>query len=359
MSQRLDRLAVTNMTSKGRGSNSMPINTDHMNNYAQTNEWNQNYNDQHRAFFEHDNNRGVASLDKFSQPLGEMTSKGKLNQGVNTYQMERQSKNGVQYGHFVSALNSNIVEDQQRTNQNNDRYKVEQKPGVHYDRIYHPTLVSSNPTDSQFSSIEYERNGQGTRDRNENSLAKNKNSMQSGHSNEINMDLPLPQAKLNYGMIPNQGGPMEMDLTSHLEMQFQGLINGDMQKQIQSLQSKSTSSTDGNIHGQTPLDRQSVFLSQSGGGYNPHADYMNNQMQQMSRQMPENRNSLSNQFQNMHNLNNLNNLPAAPSIDPMGLRPSSSNHKAINMGPLAPIGYNNQGNCPGGQCPAPNRNPFQ
>lgn len=366
MSNRLDRLAVQNMTSKGRGGTSMPINSGNSGNggnipsvpIMQTNEWGNFHNDQQRAYFEHDNNRGVATLDDFSQPVGEITSKSKLNEGVNVYHMERQSKNKPQYNHFVTALNSNISEDQQRTSINNDRYKVEQKPTSLYDRIYHPSLVSNNPSERNNSSVEHDRNGQGTRDRAENAFAKNKNTSQpqpqSNRQNGINMDLPLPQAKLNYGMIPNQGGPIEMDMTSHLEMQFQTLTSNDMEKQIQSLQSKASTQTDNNnVHGQTPLDRQSVFLTQGAGSYNPHADYMNNQLQQMSRQMPENRNSISNQFQNMNNLHSLSNLPVAPVVDPMGLRPSSSNQRPVSIGPMSQIGYNNQGNCPGGQC-APN-----
>ena len=312
----MDRLAYQNMTLKGRNQltdNSQMINSEF------TNEW-PGYQ-QDRTYYENNNNRDGASLDSFSQPTGALTSKSKMNTQLNHYHLERQSKNLGQYNSFVSALNSNISEDQQRTNINNDRLKTEQKEIDNFNRVYHPGLLTQTP--DQGDSLQYDRSSLGTRDRRENGLAKNKNTTQAS--------LPQPAPKLNYPQGYDQLSPMNMDMTSHLEMQFRTLTDIDMDNQITNLQSQGSKISKQNAptsQNQSVSDRQFFLQPQSQSAYNPRADYLNNQLQQMSQQMPDNKNSVENQLQSMNSMYGLNSLPDLPSVDPIGFqRPTSSNYR--------------------------------
>ena len=75
---------------------------------------------------------------------------------------------------------------------------------------------------------------------------------------------------------------MTMDMTSHLEMQFQTLTDTDMDQQIVTLQHKSQKQDSQTIHGQSPIDRQTHFQAKGLSAYNPHVDHLNQQLQQMS-----------------------------------------------------------------------------
>ena len=337
---RLDRLAYQNMTNKGRG-NQYDIPNDYTSTqYSQnfTNELLSNNNIHHNHgqmnYFEHNDNRGAASLNNFSQPIGELTSKSKMNAQVNNYHLERQSKNLGQYNNFVSALDNNIREDQHRTILNNDRLITEQREMDNFERIYHPglSLPSSDPVNP---SLEFDRNGVQTRDRRENGLARNKNTAHIVAAE----DVPNPHPKLNYPQGYDQLTPMTMDMTSHIELQFKTLTDQDMEQQIHSLQSKPSKQNQQPIHGQMPYDRQTIFQAKNQPAYNPHADYMNQKLQQMSEQMPENKNSVNNQLSNMNAMYNLNNLPEIPNVPSLNfLRPVSSNVQNV----LQPNNSNSQ-----------------
>jgi hypothetical protein len=174
--------------------------------------------------------------------------------------------------------------------------------------------------------IEFDRNGVCTRDRRESALAKNKNTP---HLSS-NQSILQPPPKLGYPQGYDQLTPINMDLSSQIENQFQGLTNLDMDQQIDRLQQRGSTNYDQNssIHGQTPLDRQTYFSDQNQSIYNPHADHLNQQLQQMSKQMPENKNSIFTQFQNMDALHNLTNVPKMQTVDTMNFqRPTSSNLK--------------------------------
>ena len=116
-----------------------------------------------------------------------------------------------------------------------------------------------------------------------------------------------------------------MDMTSHIELQFQTLTSPTMDQQISLLQQRAqrqepTATT------QSPIDRQTHFQPNAPYSYNPQADYLNNQLQQMSRQMPDSKNSIALQMQNMNSMHDLPNMPA---VDPLNFqRPSSSNTRA-------------------------------
>ena len=327
----MDRLAFRNMTSKGK--NPLTDGSSSLNEF--TNEFGTNIKPEsatpkvltdHQSYFSHNYNHGGASLDSFSQPTGEQTSKSKMNNQINSYYLERQSKNVGEHNHFVTALNSNISEDQQRTNVNNDKLRNEQRELDNFQRVYHPGLAS-HAHESDQTEFERSRNGQGTRDRRENSIAKNKNSPHVPNES----DLPTPPPKLNYPQGYGQLKPMDMDMKSHLEMQFQTLTDGDMDYQIDGLQQKLLKNDPQTHRGATPLDRQTYFHSQNSLPHNPHADHMNKQLQQMSRQMPEGRNSTSTQLQNMASMNDLSSV-SLPAVDTLGFqRPASSNSNVSNF----------------------------
>ncbi len=348
----MDRLAYQNMTSRGKGPYTSRVDVPDDNQFQETGMAPFNFtnelpfpqnsstevNDQ-QAYFDHNNNRGGASLNSFSQPTGAVTSKSKMNTQINHYYLERQSKNSPNYTNFVSALNNNIKEDQQRTTVNNDRLRTEQKEVDNFQRVYHPGL-SGYHKDQNTDSTEFERIGLGvcTRDKRENSLAKNKNTphvdLQYSHQNN---GLPQPPPKLNYPQGYDQLKPMTMDMTSHLEMQFQTLTNPDMDQQIVTLQQKSQKQDPQAIQGQSPMDRQTYFQAKGLSAYNPHVDHLNQQLQQMSLQMPEGKNSIALQMQNMNSMHNLSNIPNMPSVDPINFqRPTSSNTRPVQNQQMAP-----------------------
>jgi hypothetical protein len=325
---RLDRLAFQNMTSKGRGSLCQSGENEVLSSAPESSPPVDSVQSAQKAYFENVYNRGSASLDSFCQPTGELTSKSKMNGQMNTYYMERQSKNQGNYNTFVSALNNNIQEDRQRTDLNNNYLQSESRPADNFERVYHPGLgVASDPNDSELIGID--RNSLTTRDRRENSLAKNKNSshLPSEISTQSN-GIPQPPPKLNYPHGYGDLTPLEMDMRSHIDTQFQTLTDIDMERQINSLQGQAKKSTGQISQGQTPMDRQTYFHAQNTSQYNPHADHLNGQLSQMSRHMPEHRSS-SNQFQDMTAMYNLGHLQQIPQADVVGFqRPSSSNLKA-------------------------------
>ena len=178
----MDRLAYQNMTSRGKFpiSGTEPAPPNHLT--QPSNSMSYFDHQHHHSYYQpppqlppsQQPQQGGASLNSFSQPTGELTNKSKLNTQLNHYHLERQSKNSSDYGSFVSALNSNISEDQHRTNLNNDRWHTEQQREIdHFQRVYHPTLQygdSHNLVDMDRQGL-----GLGTRDKRENAEAKNKN----------------------------------------------------------------------------------------------------------------------------------------------------------------------------------------
>ena len=351
----MDRLAYQNMTSKGRANqynvpddytntkytqnftNEAPNNNNHQKNnnstYQDTTLQNNNSTYQDTPLqncYEFNGGHGDASLNNFSQPTGELTSKSKMNTQINHYCLEKQSKNYGQYNNYVSALHNNIREDQHRTNINNDRLLTEQREMDNFQRIYHPGL-SNQSNDQGHSLMEFDRNGVCTRDRRENAKARNKNTVHIQPSE----DVPHPHPKLNYPQGYDQLTPMNMDMSSQIEFQFLGLTDLDMEQQIQNLQSKPSKQNKQPIHGQMPSDRQTIFQAQNQPSYNPHADYLNHQLHQMSQQMPENKNSINNQLNNMNSMYNLNSLPEIPTADSLSfIRPIPSNNQnrsAVNF----------------------------
>src|SRR5690242_7755164 len=98
----MDRLAYQNMTSRGRGPQSsrvddVPTHEPPHTPLNFTNELSSTQSKNQTAYFEHNNNRGGASLNNFSQPTGEITNKSKVNTQINHYYLERQSKNSPNY----------------------------------------------------------------------------------------------------------------------------------------------------------------------------------------------------------------------------------------------------------------------
>jgi hypothetical protein len=200
------------------------------------------------------------ALDRLAQPTGELTSKSKVNTQVNTYQLERQSKNAPEYNGFISALNNNIIEDQHRTEDNNLRYRAEQPIDDNLQRVYHPTLM----TESERNFDSADRCGLGTRDHQLNAIAKNKNTM----------------PKLNYPQGFSQIEHVNTDLTSQIDYQFGGLTNHDMEQQIANLNKNMQTSE------QTAPPLSQLYPSQPRSPYNPQVDHVNQQLYQYSQQLP-------------------------------------------------------------------------
>jgi hypothetical protein len=195
----------------------------------------------------------------YSQPIGEVTTKSKINTRTDNYFLERQSNNSGDYNNFVSSLNSNIIEDQFRTNVNNDHFSNKHVPEDTLQHIYHPALMGEKEavTDS------YDRCGLGTRDRQANTMAKNKNS--------------------KYPQEYNQTEPLKMNVSSQIDTQFGCLIDQDMEKQISILTKKAQMST------QTSNTHPSGNGQNVSQGYNPQADYLNQQLTQYAQQVPSQR----------------------------------------------------------------------
>ncbi len=357
----MDRLAYQNMTSRGRNPSpnindnssrdfpSVPPLVDFSNNQFTTVPSSNSQQLNQNTYFEHNNNHGGASLNSFSQPTGELTNKSKSNTQINNYHLERQSKNSPNYNNFVYALNNNITEDQQRTTFNNDKLLNEREEIDNFQRVYHPGLTFYHK-ETSIDTTDFERNTLGacTRDRRENGLAKNNNTPHPEFRNEHNIGLPQPPPKLNYPHGYDQLQPMTMDMTSHLSMQFQTLTNPDMDQQITTLQQKSQKNEQ-QSEPHNPLDRRTPFQQNTQNVYNPQVDHLNQQMQEMSKQMPDNKNSIALQFQNMGAMHNLSSIPNMPSVDPLNFqRPSSSNNKPIyiqsspNIPNNQPINYQQQ-----------------
>lgn len=204
----------------------------------------------------------AASLNRYSQPTGEVTSKSKINARVDDYHLERQSKNTQDYESFVAALNGNIVEDQYRTTVNNDRYFNKPACEDNFQRVYHPTLM----TEQEQNFCNADRCGLGTRDRQMNAVAINKNT--------THQQLMTPLPKLNYPHGYDHMEPLRMDLTSQLETQFSTLTNSDMEEQISQLNKNNTQ----------PI--QPTIMCPPHIGYNPQADHMNQQLAQLAQQLP-------------------------------------------------------------------------
>ena len=328
----MDRLAFQNMTTKGRNPVSGPEEPalsyyQQVQSQSYGNEVEAHPSSTHQqAYFAHNYNKGHATLDNLQRPTGEVTTKSKLNHEINDYHLERQSKNQGAYNNFVSALNSNIKEDQQRTQANNDRWQNEQREMDNFQRVYHPTLAYDNRHEQTAS----ERGGKGTRNRQENGMAKTVNTATSAVSGG---DLPMPLPRLNYPTNFDAVKPMEMDMESHLSFQFQTLADEDMNRQINALQKRMTKHTAQSAQSvsQTPMDRQTCYQVPMTMSYNPHADYLNGQLSQMSRQMPDDRNTLAQQLQSSQAMHGLTNIPNIPMADALNFqRPTSSNLKSLD-----------------------------
>ena len=223
----------------------------------------QNMTTKHKHITDQEAN-GTASLNRYSQPTGELTSKSKINTRTDDYYLERQSKNSQDYSCFVTALNSNIVEDQYRTDVNNDRYFNKPQMEDNLQRVYHPTLMTEQ--EQNFCNADRCGLGLGTRDRQINAVAKSRNTP--------HQMTPMP--KLNYPHGYDQMPPIEMDLTSDIESQFNILTDQDMDQQIAKL----------NKNSQTIEPKTTEFICPAYPGYNPQADYMNQQLAQLAQQVP-------------------------------------------------------------------------
>jgi len=203
--------------------------------------------------------------EKLSRPVGEMTSKTKINTHINNYFSERQSKNANEYDRFVLSLDNNIFEDQFRTNVNNDVISNKQQPSDNLQHIYHPSLNSDRPFNTD---TDFERIGMSTRDRQVNTIAKNKNT-----SGSLNIQ---PPAKLNYPQGYNQLQPLKMDMTSQIDTQFVSLTNTEMEKQLSLLSQKEQSSNQTNqLNSPNALQLQYNGHFQLQSQFNPqtHANY--------------------------------------------------------------------------------------
>lgn len=206
------------------------------------------------------------TMNQFSQPIGQITSKSKINTMVNNYYLERQAKNSTNYGDFISALNSNIIEDQHRTEVNNDQYFSDQPSGDNFQRVYHPTLL----TDQEKNFNNADRCGLGTRDRQADAIAKNKNTS--------HIMTPLP--KLNYPQGYDKLEPLKMDMTSQLDSQFNVLTSTDMEQQIALLKKNNEKCE--------PLANSNVtdeFMRPTHDLFDPQVNYMNQQIYQLSTQI--------------------------------------------------------------------------
>lgn len=219
-------------------------------------------------------NRNVSDINSqtplrhISQLTGELTTKSKIGTQVNNYYLERQSKNASEYNNFVAALNNNITEDRYRTSVNNDQFLTEQPNGDNFQRVYHPTLM----TEQERNFDNADRCGLGTRDRQVNAVAVNKNTTH---------PILTPMPKLNYPQGYDQLKPIEMDMTSQLESQFSGLTNQSMEQQI-ALLNKSVQSSD-NTNSRSVND---IVMCRSQPNYNPQVDHLNQQLFQLSQQIP-------------------------------------------------------------------------
>ncbi len=280
----MDRLAFENMTSKGKSrlsnrTTDRTFSDSQMRPVDFTNELPQSSNPQGG----HGQSGGMY-FDRYARVTGSMTNKSKMNTNVDNYHLERQSKNTSEYNNYVNALNNNIREDQDRTQINNARLQSNMSTTENQQRIYHPSLLTADPTQRN-NFTELDRQSVGTRNRREDLLARNRNvshiqqSQQPQQQND--QSIPMGPPRLNYpqgpaGYSDGSLAPLEMDMTSHLDMQFQGLTDPNLNQQIQRLQQQNNPTQDfDNIYGNTPLSRRTHFQSdqQQQPGYNPHADH--------------------------------------------------------------------------------------
>uniref|UniRef100_A0A6C0BL91 Uncharacterized protein n=1 Tax=viral metagenome TaxID=1070528 RepID=A0A6C0BL91_9ZZZZ len=187
-------------------------------------------------------------MNQFSQPMGEWTSKSKINSRTSDYFLEYQSKNVSDYDTFVNALNTNIHEDQFRTSVNNDRLKEELPNVDNLQRVYRPNLGSKPLPITEQQEIPA-RGGMGTRNRHLDILAKNKNT--------VHEDEPC-----------------------RLDQQFGGLTTVEMDRQITHL-NKNVQLVESEIT--YPFQPMQDLTHPQ---YNPRVDYLNQQLHQMSLQVP-------------------------------------------------------------------------
>lgn len=294
----MDRVAYTNMTYKQKSYENKPM-------LAST-----TYGSSpdgpivhSQDYYAHNINRGCATV---PVPVtGEVTNKSKMNTQINTYYLERQNKNLSDYSSFVNSLNSNIREDQYRTNINNQQYRQDCKDTNYCQRVYHPSLRPDYVSTVQTMGLGL---GTQTRDRRDHALAQNRD-------NPIFTAAQTPTdsvgpAKLNYPQGYDQMGPMPMDMTCHLEMQFRTLTNAEMDQQITTLQQNAQKESS---MGQTPIERHTNLQHQT--PYNPQADHMNQVLHQMALNLPSQSNTVQ-----------ATNVMRMPTADPLGFqRPSPSN----------------------------------
>lgn len=245
----MDRLAFQNMTNKNRG-------CDQPGSWAQT-----------------------QTPTLYSQPVGEATSKSKINTEVNNYFLERLDKNSQEYNRYVDALNGNIKEDQYRTTVNNTKWQSEHPINDTSQHVYHPTLLTD--PERRTDNIGSDRYGMSTRDRQANGMAQTKNTVMT----------PLP--KFNY-ITPqgyNQMGPIDMDMTSHLDQQFSSLTDPNMEQQISRLHKNVQNTGQPQQAIQPPLGPMGPMgpFGSTYPCYNPQVDHMNQQMQQWSQEVPPQR----------------------------------------------------------------------
>lgn len=235
----MDREAYKNMTYSGRNQN----------NYEQS------FNNCTACLILKENNVGKLcnkhtkqNQENSSRPVGGAVSKVNVNNRMTNYYLERQSKNNDNYNGYLNALNQNISEDQYRTQINNEHVTqdvIKQNQIADDQRIFHPSLLTADPRQSQ-GFTELDRQSVDTRRQRMNGiLARNRHtgaSVATMHS--------APRLNYPYGRPDETPIPLNMDLSSQLEQQFKGLTTPDLDQQIQRLQQQNapnqTNSTSGN-----------------------------------------------------------------------------------------------------------------
>lgn len=268
---------------------------------------------------------------QYSQPVGETTSKSKINTEVNNYFLERLDKNSQEYNQFVNALNGNIKEDQHRTTINNTRWQSEHPINDTCQHVYHPTLLTD--PERRTDNIGNDRYGFSTRDRQVNGMAQTKNTVMT----------PLP--KLNYPQGYNHMSPIDMDMTSHLDQQFSSLTDPIMEQQISRLHKKTqTDSTQQAIQPPIgPMGPMGPFGS-SYPNYNPQVDHMDQQMHQWSQEVPPQRYVDPSQlldFQRPQSSNNRKLYPSEPVMFQTGVQMPPKTPIPIHMtGAQTPVHVN-------------------
>lgn len=171
------------------------------------------------------NDRATATLNHFSQPTGQMTSKAKINTQLSQYYLERQHKNTTDYSQFVNALDHNIQEDQDRSFANHQTFEREQAQtqttaGNSFHRIYHPMLDQDREMYNDFDRTAV---NECTRDRRENVTTHNKNTRANGIGQWEDQFQPLILDELDSEQTPFR--PLHNNCQSHVKHLNQSMVN--------------------------------------------------------------------------------------------------------------------------------------